>query len=158
MGRNGIPVELKELTGTSNKTRERRKSEPRYPVVHESFSVAPNDLSEEAKEIWGRVALQLHSTGLFFPSVYEYLHSYCRAYIHAQGALKYLEEYGILKDDEKGQVVNPALKVYNDAVTQMILIGGKLGLSPVDKSKISISTFKNNNIDKNNQKVPFNGQ
>jgi phage terminase small subunit len=55
-------------------------------------------------------------------------------------------------DDDKGvRKINPAYKAYNDAVTQMIALGAKLGLSPVDKTKVNTNLI-GKNTDKNSQK------
>ena len=56
--------------------------------------------------------------------------------------------------NDKGEVkVNPAWKVYKEAIAQMVTIGGKLGFTPQDKTKINsqiagVSTKDKNKIKK----------
>lgn len=156
------PIEVKKARGTANTTRARLKSEPSYTMGLASLDeesgavtipVAPDDLSDEAKVVWDRAGYQLASMNLFADTVYEYLHNYCLTYDAARSAWA---EYGgrttIMND--KGEVkVNPAWKVYKEAIAQMVTIGGKLGFTPQDKTKINsqiagVSTKDKNQIKK----------
>ena len=159
--------EEKAAKGTGNKTRERKRSEPSYrmglaTLDHESgavtIPVAPSDLSPEAVVIWDRAGYQLASMNLFADTVYEYLYIYCQTYDAARAAWA---EYGgrtTLMND-KGEVkVNPAWKVYKEAVQQMVVIGGKLGFTPQDKTKINSQIAGTTTKEKNSiKKIGVNG-
>ena len=162
-----IPIEEKKARGTVNVTRERRKGEPVFgmgmaSLNHETgavtIPVAPDDLSPEAKAIWDRTGYQLASVEIFADSVYEYLYFYCQNYDVARAAWK---EYGgvtTIMNDKAEVKVNPAWKVYKEAVSQMIVIGAKLGFSPVDKTKINAQIVQGSIKDKNSvKKIGVNG-
>jgi P27 family predicted phage terminase small subunit len=147
------PIEVKRQRGTGHTTRERLKSEVEYlPVPEHAVPMPPEHLSQDGQELWRRLTVQMASVGILFPSCYEYLEAYCKAIENKEIALKELNEYGMFMDDEKvGRKINPAYKAYNDAVTQMIALGAKLGLSPVDKTKVNTNLI-GKNTDKNSQK------
>ncbi len=148
-----IPVEIKELQGTTNGTRERRKAEPRYQSDRNfEITAPPETLTPEAQSLWLSLIAQLASVGLNFPSIYEYLESYCHAWEHKNEAREDLEINGKYLYSIKGErKINPAWTIYQDSLNNMIIIGAKLGLTPVDKTKISTLAIDNTK-DKNKAK------
>jgi P27 family predicted phage terminase small subunit len=166
----GRPRKTKEeklAKGTANPTRERMRSEPSYSMrlatLNEetgavTIPVAPSELSDEAKVIWDRAGYQLASMNLFADTVYEYLFLYCQNYDAARIAWA---EYGMRTTlmNDKGEVkVNPAWKVYKEAVAQMVVLGGKLGFTPADKTKINSQIAAPTTKDKNKiKRIGVNG-
>ena len=153
------PVELKEILGTKNVTKERRKQEIRYdPERNKEVTMPPDYFGEKAKNLWVSNVAQMASVAMNFPSVYEYMESYCRAYelresawiemMHGEGV--YVME-GETETKPGVRRMSQSYRVYNEQVEKMVLIGAKLGFTPVDKTRISaliIDTEK----DKNGQK------
>lgn len=165
MARIAQSKELKQLKGTGNQTREAARAEPSYPdgclmasyneeTEEVTYPMPPNDLSEKAKQLWNRNAYQLAKMRLFPNSAYEYLHNYCRLYDIAEKAF---EEYGgsVTLMNDKGEVrPNPALKIFNDTISQLALIGSKFAFTPADKTKVNMKVIEGSALEKNSKKKP----
>ena len=150
-GRPKKPIEIKLAQGTANPTRSRRESEVIIPPEvdltdsdKQSLPAAPDSLeTAKGRDLWYRVVVQLKSVGLFFPSVYEYAESYCRAYEMKEEAYKdfrkagmYVME-GVTANSDGNKRISQEYKVYNDQIEKMVLLGAKLALTPADKSRVS---------------------
>lgn len=165
-GRPKKPIEIKEAQRTVDKTRSRREAEIRIPPAvdltdddRNSLPAAPESLeTKKGKDLWYRVVVQLKSVGLFFPSVYEYAESYCRAYELKEEAYKdfrkagmYVME-GVTASSDGNKRISQEYKVYNDQIDKMVLLGAKLALTPADKSRVSTIVADGTTSDKNSQK------
>lgn len=165
-GRPRKPVEIKEAQGTANQTTERRLKEVRIPMPPEitqadadalNIPAAPDHLGPLGRGLWMRAAVQLKSVGLFFPTVYEYLESYCRCYETKEEAWAYMKQHGkyVMEGESETKAgvkrVCQEYKVYNDMIDKMVLLGAKLALTPADKSRVS-AIIADTTADKNSQK------
>ena len=165
MGRNAQPKEIKELHSTGNITRERRRSEVTYTgESNGEVTLPPDHLGLGGQRLWISLVSQLASVKLNFPSTYEYLESYCRAYEVREESWAEMKEHGMYvmegETDTKPGVrrVSQAYKVYNEQIDKMVLIGAKLGLTPVDKTKISTMIVSDTTKDKNSiKRIGLNG-
>lgn len=164
------PIEEKRLIGTENTTRSRRHSEIEYTGEENSMiTLPPEDLSIQAQNLWISIVAQHASINLNFPTHYEYLQAYCRLYeIREAAYLDYLKEGRYVMEGEKvltdldgneirtGGVrrISQSYRLFTDTVKNMIEIGGRLGLTMYDKTKVSslIVDDKSNRRDKNSQK------
>lgn len=112
----------------------------------------PAHLNDGAAELWTRITMQLGSIpGLLFPSCFEYVDGYCRQWMIREEAWQDIQRNGYTVETDAGVRINPQLKVFQEAQSQMVVLGAKLGLSPVDKTKVSTGAI-GKNTDKNNQK------
>lgn len=146
------------MAGTVNVTRERQKNEimPETVTV-DSIPMPPDYLSERGRELWTRLCMQQAGVGILYPGTFEYLEGYCRAYDIKEAAWLEMQEHGWYVwegQTEKSpgvRRVSQAYKVYNEQVQVMLAIGAKLGISPVDKTKVS-QTIASRTADKNSIK------
>lgn len=158
MSRRPQPLEIKLAKGTQNRTRERLRNEIMPESVDPNYlPLPPSELGPEAAELWTRVCCQQAGVGILFPSTFEYLLGYCRAFEIKEQAWQevlrdgmYVYEGQTEKHPGVRRVSQP-YKVYNEQIEKMILLGSKLGLSPVDKTRISQS-ITTSNKDKNSIK------
>jgi P27 family predicted phage terminase small subunit len=160
MGRHAQPVEVKEVKGTANVTRERERQEIRPESIDaDSIPMPPDELGDRGRELWTRIAMQLSSVGILFPSNLEYLEAYCRALEVREISWDEIKRNGIYDEDAKGnRRLSQAYKAYNEQVAQMIALGAKLGLSPVDKTKVSQNIASGKNAGKNDiKRIGVNG-
>jgi len=158
------PIEIKEAQGTSNKTRSRREKEIRIPekvdldqIDASKLPAPPENLVGPGRDLWMRAAVQLKSVGLLFPSVYEYLESYCMAYEIKEQMWKEIKRDGMFviegETETKAGVKRKSQEylIYQEQIEKMIALGAKLVLSPADKSKVS-SIIADPTADKNSIK------
>lgn len=164
-GRPRKPIEVKLANKTNNPTRTRREAEliiPPDPNLTDeeraALPVAPDSiLTDKGRDLWYRVVVQLRSVGLFFPSVYEYAESYCRAYEVKEDAFKAIKRdgmyvmEGVTATSDGNKRISQEYKVYNEQIDKMVLLGAKLALTPADKSRVS-SIVADPTADKNAQK------
>jgi P27 family predicted phage terminase small subunit len=172
LGRTAQPKEIKLLKQTHNSTRERQRGEPSYPPETQLVSyvetedsyemtlpMAPDYLSDAAKNLWDRLCAQLAMMRLFPNSVYEYVENYCRLYDIAEDAFdRYMK--GEEATDSEGNTYTTkgnkdTFRIYKDAVNQMTVIGAKLAFTPADKTKVNTLLIddKTKTKDKNRQKT-----
>lgn len=163
-----MPIEKKLLQGTQNVTRERLKQEPQYTgEENHMITLPPDDLSVPAQALWTSIVAQLASVGLNFPSNYEYIEAYCRLWEMREQAYqdylkegRYVVEGEVVKYTPEGEAyktggvkrISQSYKLYTDTIDRMILIGSKLGLTPVDKTKISTRGIGASTKEKNQNK------
>lgn len=140
MARPPHPLELKIAKGTNNATREELRAEitPESIDVNETTPPPPADLTDSGREVWARLCEQQGSVGILFPSTLDYIHAYCRAHDLREYFFSEIQAHGVYTEDKRaGTRMSQAYKAYNEQVNIMLAIGGKLGLSPVDKTKVS---------------------
>jgi P27 family predicted phage terminase small subunit len=155
-----VPVEVKEARGTVNVTRERERQEIRPESIDaDSIPMPPDELGERGRELWMRLAMQLAGVGILFPSVLEYLEAYCRALESRERAWEEIKDGAFYEYDDKGhRRISAAYKIYNEQVSLMVLLGAKLGLSPIDKTKVSQTIAGGKNAGKNDiKRIGVNG-
>lgn len=131
------------------------------------IALPPENLSRQAQSLWTSIVAQLASAGLNFPSNYEYLEAYCQLWEVREQAYKdyliegrYVIEGEVVKYTPEGEAyktggvkrISQSYKLYTDAIDRMILIGSKLGLTPVDKTKISTRAIGTTTKEKNTRK------
>lgn len=157
-----LPIEIKKAQGTQNVTRERRNSEPTYqgaelakydPDTGEvTLPMAPDDLSDAAKELWDRNGYQLAVMGLFPNTAMTYLHTYCRLWDESEKAFEEFRGERYVYSEKGFKSINPAFKVYMAAIERMEAIGAKFAFTPLDKTKINMRAIEGDTKDKNKQK------
>lgn len=161
-GRPRKPIEIKEAQKTAHQTRSRREAEIKMPqelseMDPMSVPAPPDHLGPLGSALWMRAAVQLKSVGLLFPTVYEYLESYCRCYETKEEAWAYMQENGkyVMEGETETRAGTKRIcqeyKVYNDQIDKMIALGAKLALTPADKSRVS-TIIADTTSDKNKQK------
>ncbi|MFC9231028.1 phage terminase small subunit P27 family [Streptomyces decoyicus] len=129
------PSRLVELKGNPSKKRlngtepEPTKGAPRPPA----------DLKGEALAEWGRIVPELDGLGLLAKVDRAYLVAYCEAWATFNAAREAMAEYGpLVAGRDGGLVKNPAAQVMRDAADLMLKFGSRFGLSPSDRTRLSV--------------------
>lgn len=138
------PTALKLLHGETRPSRV-NYNEPKPGMVEVE---PPETLSEQALEVWHRLAADLIRTGVLTPWDAEAYGDYCEAVVSAREAQAELDENGEVIDtpivDRNGklvghrQVISPWWKVRREASTAMLQLGARFGLTPSDRARLSI--------------------
>ena len=99
----------------------------------------PADLKGEALAEWGRIVPELDRLGLLTKVDRAYLVAYCEAWATFNAAREAMAEYGpLVAGRDGGLVKNPAAQVMRDAADLMLKFGSRFGLSPSDRTRLSV--------------------
>lgn len=132
------PTKLKELAGNPGK-RPLNKTGPEFDVPGRMLS-APDYLGETAAGVWRDLGKMLLDAGLFTTVDKYALAMFCAAagrWMEAERELK--TSTLILYSDETGNPYqNPILHVANRAWDQMRQMFGEFGLTPAERSRLSV--------------------
>jgi P27 family predicted phage terminase small subunit len=135
MGRPPKPASIKELSG--NPGQRAIQNEPK-PVA--GIPPAPKWLKGDALKQWKKVMPILDGMGVITMADEDAVAAYCVAYAQFVKATEDIEANGIVVDSYRGGVArNPAIQVQTGALDQMNKWGSKLGLSPVDRARLSVT-------------------
>jgi P27 family predicted phage terminase small subunit len=136
MGRKPKPTALKLLQGNPG-GRPINKYEPK---PEPSIPTCPDELCDDAKLEWNRLAPYLLRVGMMTEADRGAFAGYCQAFgrwIDAERMLKIEGE--ILTSDKNNLVQNPRLWVANRALEQMYKFMSEFGLSPSSRSRLKIN-------------------
>lgn len=146
MGRRGPapkPVKLKIASGNPGK-RPLNLGEPCPPVA---VPTMPEWLSIGAKEEWSRVVLILEERGTLTLGDRDIVADFCQAVHELANATTVLDsEDRIVREPiqtASGEIVgyklkaHPMVRIQHDAMTRVMQLGARLGLSPADRTRVS---------------------
>jgi P27 family predicted phage terminase small subunit len=109
------------------------------PVPSVGVVRPPADLKGEALAEWGRVVPELTRLGLVTVVDRAYLVAYCSAWATFEEARAAMQDHGPLVTGRDGNLVkNPSAQVMRDAADLMIKFGSRFGLSPSDRTRLSV--------------------
>ena len=143
MGERGprpAPTALKMVRG--DRPSRIAQAEPEAPVSPEP-PPAPDDLGEEAAEVWARHAPMLHAQAVLTEWDLEALARFCEAVVMARHAYRSLLEDGLsIPGDAGGQVRNPAAATWQAAANAVRQFAQEFGMTPSARSRISAAPRK----------------
>lgn len=143
-GRPAKPTALKLLHG------ETRPSQVNYnePQPPQREIEPPEDITEEALEVWNDLADDLIRTGVLKPWDVENYADWCEAVVSKREAQHHLDEEGEVIDmpihNRDGKVtaykpvINPWWKVRMEAAARMDKGAAHFGLTPADRTRIQV--------------------
>lgn len=140
MGRYKLPKEVKDLRGTTRKSRENTSGG--WLESASSGVVVPSDLKGDAAKIYKERVAMLFAMGLLQPIDVDALRLYSSAMASAIKIQKELDKDGftVIERDEDGQLckvsVNPLAKVLKDMITTVNTIGSQFGWSPISRMRL----------------------
>jgi P27 family predicted phage terminase small subunit len=130
------PSKLVELKGNPSK----KKLNGFEPEPTRGAPRPPDDLKGEARAEWDRIVPELDSLGLLAKVDRAYLVAYCEAWGTFNLAREALADYGpLVAGRDGGLVKNPAAQVMRDAADMMLKFGSRFGLSPSDRTRLSVA-------------------
>ena len=139
-GRKPTPTHLKLLHGNPGK----RRLTPNEPVPDKKPPTCPSHLCPPAKAEWKRLAAQLTMLRILTDLDRAALAGYCQAYGRWVEAEKKLRETPMLIKLPSGYVQqNPWLTIANKQLEFMHKYLTEFGLSPVARSRVSLSALPN---------------
>lgn len=138
-GRPAKPTKLKVLHG-DQKSRI-NNAEPKAPEVEVT---APDDLSDEARAVWDRLAPSLITAGVLTVWDIDAFVMVCNALVIYRKASKLVAGSAVLVNGSTGLTVNPAIKAMKEAEQTFATFGARFGLTPSDRSKIKVETSGGN--------------
>jgi P27 family predicted phage terminase small subunit len=128
------PSKLVELKGNPSKKKLTAEPEPTRGAPR-----PPADLKGEALAEWGRIVPELDRLGLLTKVDRAYLVAYCEAWATFNAAREAIAEFGpLVAGRDGGMVKNPAAQVMRDAADMMLKFGSRFGLSPSDRTRLSV--------------------
>lgn len=130
------PTRIKELNGNPGQ-RPLNKDEPK---PRQGAPKPPPHLTGEALAEWGRIVPELDRIGLLTKVDRAYLIAYCEAWATFDEARQQISRDGILVPGRGGMVRNPAAFVMKDAADMMLKFGSRFGLSPSDRTRLSVES------------------
>lgn len=135
------PSRLNELRGNPGK----RAVNGSEPEPTKGAPLPPADLQGEALAEWGRIVPELDSLGMLTKVDRAYLVAYCEAWSTFNDARQAMREHGPLVSGRDGNLVkNPSAQVMRDAADLMLKFGSRFGLSPSDRTKLSVPSGEAN--------------
>lgn len=120
-----LPANVRKLKANAGTVRS--ETGPKAPV---NRPVPPADMSPEELAYWDRAVADLEPIGLLARSDASQLRSWCQAAVIRDRAWVALEEGGVVVNEGRGPVKNPAYQVWRDSASLMDRLGKPLGLSP----------------------------
>ena len=135
------PTQLKKTQGTYQLCR----SHADEPIAPSGFPVPPEELDTIGKEYWHSICEKLQCMNILSSVDHPMLELLCKAYSQFRRAESILNKEGltyttISRDGQKKIYRRPEQLIYKDVMHQINVILGKFGLSPADRSRISVST------------------
>jgi P27 family predicted phage terminase small subunit len=112
------------------------RNEPQPPLV--AAVEAPDYLDADARKVWDRLAPSLVLRGVLTAWDVDLFGAYCTAVVHHRRAVQLVNATNPLLKRPDGPVKHPGMQVIRDQVTLMTAIGGRFGLTPSDRSSISL--------------------
>ncbi len=147
-GRKKIPTALKQMQGTTEKSR-LVENEMQVDVVV-SVPDAPEWLSEIGKGEWIKVTNQLHNIGMLHSVDLKLIEAYCNEIsLYIESEMK-LREVGRVDEfmSSEGEILRrqskPLVKIKNDALANSLKLAAQFGLTPVARASISAPEITNN--------------
>ena len=144
VGRKPRPTAIKILEGEPNKDRINLK-EPKPKL---SRPTCPKHLNSAARYEWRRIVPELEALGLLTQIDRAALAGYCQAYGRWVTAERKLNELSSMSPDKmsylyktsKGNlIINPLLRVANNAMEQMHKFLVEFGMTPSSRSRLSVA-------------------
>jgi P27 family predicted phage terminase small subunit len=134
-GRFPKPQSLKEITGNPGKGS--IQNEPKPPA---GFPDAPEWLDDIALGEWDRLLPILEKMNVVTVADRNAVAAYCQSYSMYVKAVEDINRNGFTVEGHRGVMSkNPAVQVQRDSLDQMNRWGAKLGLSPVDRVRLSVT-------------------
>lgn len=133
-GRKPKPSELKRLSGNPG----RRPIEEHVPRLRHGMPECPPHLDAAAKVEWKRISVQLMAVGLLTKVDRAALAAYCQTYSRWAEAEGMIKAHGILVKGMGGfPLPNPALRIADRAMDQMLKFLTEFGMSPSSRSRVT---------------------
>lgn len=108
------------------------------PVAPEVEVRPPEELSDEAREIWDRLAPSLIAVGVLTVWDIDAFQITCEALARYKAATKLVNNSALLVQGTTGLMKNPALVVQREAEDSFQRYGARFGLTPSDRSQLKI--------------------
>lgn len=137
MGRRGpppLPTAVKERRGTLEKSRQVSAEMPGPPGA----PVMPAWLDEVGRAEWSFIVPKLAEAGVLSTLDASALGRYCAAHSLEVAATLAYQRDGVCVETPFGPKTHPMVKVAREARAQANLLGGKFGLSPSDRTRVSV--------------------
>ncbi len=136
------PTALKKLDGNPGK----RAINGNEPAPQKGTPVCPAHLNEAARNEWRRIVPQLDALGLLTRLDRSALAAYCQTYGRWVEAEKMIAKHGtVIKNPNGGLTTSPFLWVANKAIDQMYRYLVEFGLTPVSRSRLSVTPTQKGN-------------
>ena len=132
-GRPPKPTALKVLEGNPG----RRKLNKKEPIPDPAIPPMPVNLSQEAKEEWGRITPLLYNVGLLTEIDRTALEMYCQCYGRYIQAEQKISEQGLIEHTPSGYPIpNPYIGISNKAMQMMRGFLSEFGMSPATRTRV----------------------
>jgi P27 family predicted phage terminase small subunit len=108
------------------------------PLPPEGEITPPEELSDDARKVWDRLAPGLIGTGVLTAWDVDAFRITCEALARYHQATKLVNGSALLVQGPSGFQPNPALKVQRDAEVTFAQYGARFGLTPSDRTQLKV--------------------
>ena len=140
-GRPAKPRGLKLLEGGTNKLGEPIDSKGRKigadPGFTRGMPVKPDDLSDDASDLWDTIIEQMATTGILKPLDAASLEMVCETYARWRYAVKQRRMYGALGKNSQGVVIAPWVRMEEQSSKEFRQWCAEFGLTPASEKNLS---------------------
>ncbi len=144
MGRPPLPTKLKLLNGNPGK----RPLPENEPKPREGVPTRPAWLLPEAKREWNRLVAELEPIGLLTKVDRATLAAFCQCWARYVEAEADITAGGIDYVTDKGfHGTRPSVGMTVKMLEKMATYGAKLGLSPADRTRLTVGSKKADDLD-----------
>lgn len=140
-GRKPIPTNVKKLQGTYRKDRDVGK-DFNLPAAQD-IPKPPTYFRKRARDVWHKVIFELEKLNLLTNLDFELLAAFCYQVQIMEVAARDINKNGMFMESTNKQGAtyrykNPAVSIYNEAVTQVNKLAQQFGLSPSARTRIKV--------------------
>ena len=134
-GPSKTPTAIAELKGKPG----HRPLNPNEPTVaNNGLPKPPSDFDDDELVVWDSLAQMLYNMGVFRDPDVEELAMLCRAKVRYMDASEQLKEEGYVSDGAQGgRILNPLVRVMEQASNEMHRIRQNFGMTPAARTKIA---------------------
>ncbi|MBB5154973.1 phage terminase small subunit P27 family [Saccharopolyspora phatthalungensis] len=108
------------------------------PLPPEGEVTPPEELSDDARAVWNRLAPSLIAVGVLTPWDTDAFVIVCESLARYKQATKLVNGSALLVQGPTGFVKNPALTVQREAETTFAQYGARFGLTPSDRTQLKV--------------------
>lgn len=117
------------------------------PIPADDEVRAPSSLSDEARQIWDRLAPDLTTRKVLTPWDADAFATFCDATARHRRAATHLDSEGEVIDGHRGVLSkSPWFQIWRDTADVMVKYGARFGLTPSDRTQLSVGGDEGDDI------------
>ncbi len=136
-GKKPKPPQLKAVNGRRPGKDAGGRDIPESPAFEKTVPECPDDLAEDAQDLWHRIVPEFVRLGLLRNLDADALRSCCESYAKLREATRMRHEHGLVAQTAQGQSVAPWVRVEDQASKEFRQWCSEFGLTPAAAAKLA---------------------